>query len=259
LYGWTKPQVAFGAGRAVGVGQHGAGSGARREDDGHSRRDLGERRDEMARHVPDAEAGDDQTLVSVGQPDQLRAVVVEGRGVESYPRTRKPRPVNRGKGAPRGNLGEEPRHALDHMPERAEVRRQERRRAGAVCLAHMARRVDLVVEHDEDAAPGRGRRRGDLQRAEQVRRTVRTGHGRIAHRAGHYEWRSGVPHAVDQEGGLLEGVGPLRQDDADRAVDDRRFGLIHDEQHIREGQRRARRRQRVVGADLGRQFADGGQ
>ncbi len=157
----------------------------------------------------------------------------------------------------RGGQGRvEARRPFDEVPDRAEVRRHEGGRTCAVRLAHVPRGVDLVQERDEHAATRAAGAAATCSAASRFAGPSAPGERRVAHRAGDDERDVVLPDRVDEEGGLFEGVGALREHNADGAARDcaaRRLDRLED---VGEGERTALRRHRIVSADFDRHWRE---
>jgi len=70
--------------------------------------------------------------------------------------------------------------------------------------------VDLVGEHYDAADPAAHRAGGHLNRGQDVGRAVMACQGRVAHGPGDRDRSLAIVGQVEQEGGLLDGVGSLR-------------------------------------------------
>ena len=71
----ASQQVAFGAGEAVGVGEHGSGAGAGGQYGWDPGGEFIQRRHQLLRHVTDAERGDHHTVDPLGEPVEQHTVV----------------------------------------------------------------------------------------------------------------------------------------------------------------------------------------
>ena len=141
----------------------------------------------------------------------MRAVAAERGGHDLHPRVevrdrQRRAPVRRG---PRRRRA--PRRSAPIGPERGDANARGDDRVG---LADRARGVQLAGEGD-DRARARGRLgAGRADRVEQVRRPVGAARARRADRAGQHDRRVGGVDQVAEDGGLLERVGAVRDDDA---------------------------------------------
>ena len=86
-----------------------------------------------------------------------------------------------------------------------------------VGLGHVARGVDLVVEHDERAEASRRRIGSDAEGREQVGGALVAERARVAHRPDHDHWPVVSHREVQEVGDLLERVGAARHDEAGEA------------------------------------------
>ncbi len=77
----------------------------------------------------------------------------------------------------------------------------------------MKRKVDFVVEDDEDAEASRKGTDGDVGGGGEVGRAVGTRHRRVAHGSGDDDRGVAGPEQVEREGRFLQRVGALRDDD----------------------------------------------
>ena len=196
-----------------------AGSGARRErhrDPGRLRVDGGAQ--EVGVRVPGPGApprrsprAPSRTAASSAAPSVSRAATTIGTGRAAAAgiagrRRRGPRVRRRTAARPQ-------------PPERRPVARRERVDGAGVALRHDVGGVDAAAKRHDDAGAARRRRRRDPDRAEEVRGPVPAGLARVAHRPGHDDGPLVAVAEVPGEGRLLEGVGPLHDDDAvDRRV-----------------------------------------
>jgi hypothetical protein len=83
-----------------------------------------------------------------------------------------------------------------------------------VHFAHLARRKDAVVHHDEHTLAARVRAGSHAHGGDQVRRSVPARIGDCPHRAHQHDGLVGEEQQVEQVGRLLDRVGAMRDDQA---------------------------------------------
>ena len=96
------------------------------------------------------------------------------------------------------------------MAERAEIERAEGLHPVGRGLDHVARGVDLVVQHSQHALPARFGRAGDPQRVDQVHAGIGAERARRPLRADQHHRLTDGEGQVEEKAGLLQGRGAVR-------------------------------------------------
>src|SRR5919202_2059091 len=209
-------QVGLGADEPVGRAEDLAGLGARSQDDRHLPGELFQRLYHDGRDVSAAHGlyhqpgvplllydGKEPPVVAQGDGEQrhLTVLCVFGERYLVAPRRAQNHPWN----------------TLGDPADRPDRVRAEGCRVRGVRLAHEPRRVDLVVQDDHPAETPCSVARRDLDRGQQVGRTIGTGKGGVAHRTRDHYGGVAIHQQIEDKRGLLYGVGALRDDRTARA------------------------------------------
>ena len=116
-------------------------------------------------------------------------------------------------------------------------------------LLHVARGVDLVVHRHHDAEAARGRVHGEAHAVQQVRRPVRSGERRVAHRAGQHHRGIQRENAVEHEGRFLHRVGAVGDHRAVGAAGHRLLDGVGECEQVGDRDLRARQQAKGLGFD----------
>lgn len=110
-----------------------------------------------------------------------------------------------------------------YASERAQLARLKCVERGRVRFRNRARRVNLIVEHNQDAASARVIARRDLDRGGEIRETVVADFGRGSHRAGKHDGFTRANRDVAQVRRFFKHIRAVRNDDAiHRVIGDER-------------------------------------